>query len=90
MINFPKNIFAILSGAITALPQEVSNFVQTAINLFPADGEQVVENAVNSSEKKYTIGIVETAIKAGLDEKSAINAAILGGAPVEQFAKNTD
>lgn len=90
MTHFPKNIFAILSGAIQALPENVSDFVKTTIDLFPSNGEKVVEKAVHSSESKYTRGIVNSAVNAGLNEKDAIEAAILGGALKEQFVKNTN
>jgi hypothetical protein len=88
MTKFPKSIFDILSGAISALPDNVSSFVRTAVNLFPSSSEALVEKAVHSSDNKYAQDIVDSAIKAGLDEESAINAAILGGATTEQLAKN--
>ena len=87
MNSFPEKIYAILSGAIKALPEQVSMFVSHTINLFPNRSESVVTTAVTSSKPRHAQQIVASAIKAGLDEESAIIAAIAGGAKREQLAK---
>jgi len=87
MTSFPEKIYDILSGAIKALPEKVSYFVRNTINLFPNSSENVVTTAVNTSKLRHAQNIVESAIKAGLDEDIAINAAIAGGAKRENLAK---
>jgi len=87
MSSFPEKIYAILSGAIQALPEQVSSFVRNTINLFPGSSEDVVTKAVTSSQPKHAQQIVASAVQAGLDHESAINAAIAGGAKREQLAK---
>jgi len=87
MSSFPEKIYAILSGAIQALPEQVSSFVKSTINLFPGSSEDVVTKAVTSSKPKHAQQIVASAVQAGLDQESAINAAVAGGAKREQLAK---
>ncbi len=89
MSSYPEKLIDILTGAIKAMPENVANFVLNAINFSSStnNSEAMVTRAVNNSEAKHDKLIVESAMKAGLSQKSAIDAAIAGGAKAEQFAK---
>ena len=58
-----------------------------AIDLFPHNSEQVVTEAIASSQDRHVQEIVNSAVMAGLDKESAIDAALAGGAKEEELAK---
>jgi len=86
MSSFPEKLIDILTGAIKALPEQVAHFVVNAIDMFPQSSKEVVTQAVTNSEAKHDQLIVDSAVKAGFDHKSAISAAIAGGAKAKNLA----
>ena len=83
--NQNENLIDILVGVIKAVPERVTSVVDYALSLFPDSGEDIVAEAVKTSDKEFSRKIVEIAIEAGVDQNTAITAAINSGADKKYF-----
>lgn len=83
--NQNENLIDIFVGVIKAVPERVTYVVDYALSLFPDSGEDIVAEAVKTSNKEFSRKIVDIAIEAGVDQDTAITAAINSGADKKYF-----
>ncbi len=88
--SFPEQFAEILSGAIQALPDQITTFVSTALGIVPEQSEEVVATAVSQNKHIDNRKIVDTAIANGMNQATAIDAALAGGAKPDEFANITE
>lgn len=79
MKSNPEKLLDILVVAIKALPDQVVNIVRDTLKISPKNAD-VVTVAVNSTNGNNAREIISIAIKSGISEASATQAAIEGGA----------
>lgn len=87
LLSHPERMLDILTGAIKAVPQQVVGLVKSTLAMFPDSGDDVVTTAIRTSDSAHAKQIVDAAVTAGVEEASAIAAAISAGANKEQLAK---
>lgn len=86
MMSYPEKILDILAVAIKALPDQVVNLVRDTLRISP-ENPDIVSIAIHSSNGGNAREIISMAIKSGISEASATQAAIDGGAKQTDITK---